>query len=442
MGLVAGERGKAVEVEAVGMGGGDGAERGDLGAATGRRRGAWHRRRRRVLPDRRRGRPRRSGSRSRRRWRSRPAGRPRRARGRRSRASCGGAARSPRCGHRLEPPVAAGEPGQSLGDVGFAFDDAHRGSPLRRPLLKQGPAPGSTRNAADAARFPLRAEPERGAASRPRLLGAHRPRALPAGRRPVPGPHRGHRPDPLPPGIRGGDFSRPRLARARMGGAGAAAVGAFRRLCGGARQARGDGPGLSRVPVAGRDRGDDAGTGLAARPRRRAALPRRRPRPRPGRGGTAHRERRALCAPPAHRRGGGEGRAIVVARGGRRAGRRDRHDFRRPDGVGRLHPRPKRDADQLPPLGGGRRRGAGRDPCRPRPRPLPRYCGACAPAAAPRAADAGLSPSRSRSPTRPGENCPSPTATPASVRSARPARPRTTSGGSSGSTRRWRRSRD
>ncbi len=59
------------------------------------------------------------------------------------------------------------------------------------------------------------------------------------------------------------------------------------------------------------------GTGLAARPGRRAALSRRRPRSRPGRGGTANRERRALCAPPAHRRGGGEGRA--ACRGARRA---------------------------------------------------------------------------------------------------------------------------
>ena len=42
---------------------------------------------------------------------------------------------------------------------------------------------------------------------------------------------------------------------------------------------------------------------------------------------------------------------LVVAGGGRRAGRRDRDDCGRPDGVGRLHPRPQGDADQLPPLG-------------------------------------------------------------------------------------------
>ena len=56
-----------------------------------------------------------------------------------------------------------------------------------------------------------------------------------AARRAAAAAHRGHRRDALPSRIRGGDLRRPRLARHRLGGAGAAAERAFRRLSRGAR---------------------------------------------------------------------------------------------------------------------------------------------------------------------------------------------------------------
>ena len=58
-----------------------------------------------------------------------------------------------------------------------------------------------------------------------------------AGRRPVAAAHRGYRHRPLQAGIRGRDLRRPRLARHRLGTAGAAAVRASCRLSRGARKA-------------------------------------------------------------------------------------------------------------------------------------------------------------------------------------------------------------
>ena len=60
-----------------------------------------------------------------------------------------------------------------------------------------------------------------------------------AERRPLAAAHRGYRRDPLPAGIRGRDLRGPRLARHRLGNAGAAAVGASCGLSRGARQAVG-----------------------------------------------------------------------------------------------------------------------------------------------------------------------------------------------------------
>ena len=225
-----------------------------------------------------------------------------------------------------------------------------------------------------------------------------------------------------------------------MGGAGAAAVGAFRRLCGGAPKTRGDGPGLSRLPVAGRDRGVDAATrtgGATPTARRSTPAPTATStRPRRSGGLRPARPMRSVSAPPRRRRKAGP---LTWHEAGAGPDGRDRDDCRRSARLGRLHPRAERDADQLPPLRRGRRCGAGRDPCRPRPRPVPCHGGACAPAAAPRPADAGLPPSRAHQPTRAAGSCPSRTATPASARCARPGRRWQTSGASSGSTRRSRR---
>ena len=95
-------------------------------------------------------------------------------------------------------------------------------------------------------------------------------------RRPVAAAHRGYRPGALPAGIRGRDPRRPRLARDIMGNAGAAAVGAPRRLSRRDGKTGGHGPGLSRFRKPRRDcKAGGAARGacaLAARSRWRAAL--------------------------------------------------------------------------------------------------------------------------------------------------------------------------
>ena len=75
-------------------------------------------------------------------------------------------------------------------------------------------------------RHPLRAQPDRLPASRPRVQRADRLAPRARGRRAVPAAAGGHRPRPLPPGIRRGDPGGPGVARPRLGRRGARAVGA------------------------------------------------------------------------------------------------------------------------------------------------------------------------------------------------------------------------
>ncbi len=75
--------------------------------------------------------------------------------------------------------------------------------------------------------YPIRAESQRLPASRPCVVGSVQCRHGAAGRRTLPAAHRGYRCLPLPPRIRGGDLPGSRVARACVGGAGAAPVGAF-----------------------------------------------------------------------------------------------------------------------------------------------------------------------------------------------------------------------
>ena len=141
-----------------------------------------------------------------------------------------------------------------------------------------GTSPAMTA-AVHAARLPLRAEPERLSASRPRLFGAVEFRFGARKRRALPAAHRGYRRRPLPAGIRGRDLRRPRLARDGLGNPGAAAIGASFRLSRCARKAREPGAGLSELRKPRRDRQTGGGAGgewaLAARSRRGAALSRR-----------------------------------------------------------------------------------------------------------------------------------------------------------------------
>src|SRR5262249_29943340 len=120
-----------------------------------------------------------------------------------------------------------------------------------------------TVTADDRTNLPLRAEPERLFAPRPCLFGAAQLRLGARAGRALPAAHRGHRRDALPARIRGGDLRGPRLARPRLGAAGASAVRAFRRLSGGARAPRCPGPRLRELREPRPDR--------AARPRPRGA---------------------------------------------------------------------------------------------------------------------------------------------------------------------------
>src|SRR5664279_1349585 len=82
----------------------------------------------------------------------------------------------------------------------------------------------------NATRLPLRAEPERFSASRPRLFGAAEFRSRARERRSLLAAHRGYRHRQVQAGIRGRDLRGPRLARYRLGAPGAAAIPAFCRL--------------------------------------------------------------------------------------------------------------------------------------------------------------------------------------------------------------------
>ena len=123
----------------------------------------------------------------------------------------------------------------------------------------------------------------------------------------LPAAHRGHRRGALPAGIRGGDLRGSRLARHRVGAAGAAAIRAFRRLSRGAGEARSAWACLSELREPRRDRAPGrasatcADAGRAIPTARRFIPARREQMPRAERDG-AHRARRALCAAARHGR--------------------------------------------------------------------------------------------------------------------------------------------
>ena len=152
--------------------------------------------------------------------------------------------------------------------------------------------------------LPIRAKSQRLPASRPCAVGGVECRSGAGGGRTLPAADRGYRCRPLPPRIRGGDLRGSRLARACLGGAGAAPVGAFRRLCGGARPAHRPGARLSELRKPRRNRacggGARARRAVAARPRRRAALSGRRQGIVRGRTAAAAGGRRSVRAAPRH----------------------------------------------------------------------------------------------------------------------------------------------
>ncbi len=131
--------------------------------------------------------------------------------------------------------------------------------------------------ACEITRLPLRAEPERLPASRPRALGADRFRDGARPRRAVPLAHRGHRCGALPAGVRAGDLRGSRLARHRLGTAGPPPVRESRCLPRCARETRSAGAGLSELREPRRDRAPHRAAhrrAVAARSRRVAALSR------------------------------------------------------------------------------------------------------------------------------------------------------------------------
>ena len=161
-----------------------------------------------------------------------------------------------------------------------------------------------------ATRLPLRAEPERLSASRPCALGAAQLptwRARPAGGLLL-------RIEDIDatrcrPGIRGGDLRGPRLARHRLGAAGAAAVASISTTTAPRWQARSAGPRLSELREPRRDRAlvaerDGDGPGRAI-PTARRSIPARAQACQPAERARRMRGRRALRA--AARHGGGAG---------------------------------------------------------------------------------------------------------------------------------------
>ena len=133
-------------------------------------------------------------------------------------------------------------------------------------------------------------------------------------RRALPGAHRGHRWRPLAAAIRRADLRGPRLARHNLGGAGCGPVAAHAGLSRRSPAARGDGPPLSLLCYARRDRG-----GGCRRPRRsrwRTALSRPLQGPRHGR------DRRGGRRPGSRSRCASTWRAAVAAAAARLGGAR------------------------------------------------------------------------------------------------------------------------
>ncbi len=214
--------------------------------------------------------------------------------------------------------------------------------------------------------FRFAPSPERPPASRSRALGAAQCRDGARGGRALAAAHRGHRRDALPARIRGGDPGGPRLARHRVGTAGAAPVGAFRRL-------------PRRACEAAKRRASSIRASRAA-PRSRASSPSARRR---RRGRAIRTARRSIPATPrrlsADEQRGADGAsepyalrldmnaavertgALTWVETGENPEGRSRHADGAAGSVGRRRARPQGDADQLSSFGRGRRRAAGRD---------------------------------------------------------------------------------
>ena len=236
--------------------------------------------------------------------------------------------------------------------------------------------------------LPLRAEPERLSASRPRALGAHQFRHGARGRRALPAAHRGHRRDALPARIRAGDLRGSRLARHRLGGAGAAPERAFRGLSRGARRSsmrRGSSIRASKAAPRS-PRWSPSASAHGAWPRDPDGAPLY-----PG-------SAQGACRRPSARGASQAGEpyalrldmAAALARAGALdwtetgAGPPARPGSWRPlRGLGRRRARAQGDADELSPRGRGRRCAAGRDPRGARAGPVlvdqrpPRCCRRC-----------------------------------------------------------------
>ncbi len=145
--------------------------------------------------------------------------------------------------------------------------------------------------------------------------------------------HRGHRHGALHAGIRGRHLPRPRMARHRMGRAGAPPVRAFCRLRQAARPPDRRRTRLSRLHEPGRNarpyrRGGRQGQDMAARSRRRAALSRPGQGARPARAQAADDGRRAFRLAARHCQCDGTARRIAdmdgILRPGHGLGEKDR----------------------------------------------------------------------------------------------------------------------
>ena len=195
--------------------------------------------------------------------------------------------------------------------------------------LRRQHMPGNDEIANAATRFPFCAEPERLSPSRPRLFGAAEFRS--GARRPAGGSCCGSRistPTRCRPEFEAAIYRGSRLARHRLGTAGAAAIGAFCRLSRRGRKTVGPGPGLSEFREPRRDR--PAGRASArptapgrAIPTARRSIRARRSRCRRTSARGLIRIGRALCAAARHGGGLRARRRSRLDRARRRPGRRD-----------------------------------------------------------------------------------------------------------------------
>ena len=225
---------------------------------------------------------------------------------------------------------------------------------LARPLgwdAKMKPVTISSPPIDDATRFPLRAEPERPAASRPCAVGAAQLRHGARARRAVAAAHGGHRRARCRPEFEAAiteDLAWLGLEWEKPVRRQSAHFDDYQSRAGDAGCAAADLPGVREPRRSGaHGRRPRRARALAARSRRRAGLSRRGAADAGGGPAGAHRRGRSLCRPPRHGEGDGLDRAAALDRDRRGAVRRDRRDQGRSRGLGRRDRRPQGDADQL-----------------------------------------------------------------------------------------------